>query len=58
MGYVGPVSDYDLSRIEDPDPVLLLPQFPVGKIGVEGSMEDDLRGKAGTRRVEVNARAA
>ncbi|WP_411837604.1 penicillin-binding protein 2 [Paracoccus sp. ME4] len=55
MGYVGPVSDYDLSRIEDPDPVLLLPDFQLGKIGVEGRLEETLRGKAGSRRVEVNS---
>ncbi|TJZ93504.1 penicillin-binding protein 2 [Paracoccus gahaiensis] len=55
MGYVGPVSDYDLSRIEDPDPVLRLPDFQLGKIGVEGRLEDVLRGKAGARRVEVNS---
>ena len=55
MGYVGPVSDYDLSRIEDPDPVLRLPDFQLGKIGVEGRMEEILRGKAGARRVEVNS---
>ncbi|WP_022707156.1 penicillin-binding protein 2 [Paracoccus zeaxanthinifaciens] len=55
VGYVGPVSDYDLSRIEDPDPVLRLPDFQLGKIGVEGRMEEVLRGKAGARRVEVNS---
>lgn len=55
MGYVGPVSDYDLSRIEDPDPVLRLPDFQLGKIGVEGRMEEVLRGKAGSRRIEVNS---
>ncbi|WP_410217481.1 penicillin-binding protein 2 [Paracoccus sp. (in: a-proteobacteria)] len=55
MGYVGPVSDYDLSRIEDPDPVLRLPDFQLGKIGVEGKLEEQLRGKAGARRVEVNS---
>ncbi len=44
MGYVGPVSDYDLSRIEDPDPVLRLPDFQLGKIGVEGRLEEVLRG--------------
>lgn len=55
MGYVGPVSDYDLSKIEDPDPVLMLPEFQLGKIGVEMKLEDALRGKAGARRVEVNS---
>ncbi|MDO5646939.1 penicillin-binding protein 2 [Paracoccus sp. (in: a-proteobacteria)] len=55
MGYVGPVSDYDLSRIDEPDPVLMLPDFQLGKVGVEARMEQTLRGKAGARRVEVNS---
>lgn len=55
VGYVGPVSDYDLSKIDDPDPVLGIPRFQIGKVGLEAKMEDDLRGSAGTRRVEVNA---
>ncbi|SEH78361.1 penicillin-binding protein 2 [Paracoccus alkenifer] len=55
LGYVGPVSDYDLSRMEDPDPVLMLPEFQLGKLGVEARLEERLRGKAGTRRVEVNS---
>jgi len=54
-GYVGPVSDYDLSKIEDPDQLLLLPRFQIGKVGLEAKMEEVLRGKAGTLRVEVNA---
>ncbi|MBC7141344.1 MAG: penicillin-binding protein 2, partial [Rhodobacteraceae bacterium] len=55
LGYVGPVSDYDLSKLEDPDPLLQIPRFQIGKLGVEAKMEADLRGKAGTRRIEVNA---
>lgn len=55
MGYVGPVSDYDLSKIEDPDPVLMLPEFQLGKVGFEAKLEEPLRGKAGARRVEVNS---
>ncbi len=55
VGYVGPVSDYDLGRLEDPDPLLQIPKFQIGKTGVESKMEADLRGKAGTRRIEVNA---
>lgn len=55
MGYVGPVSDYDLSKMTDPDPVLRLPDFQFGKMGIEAKLEDELRGKAGTRRVEVNS---
>ena len=55
VGYVGPVSDYDLSKIEDPDPLLQIPKFQIGKIGVETKLEAQLRGKAGTKRIEINA---
>ena len=55
LGYVGPVSDYDLSKIEDPDPLLKIPRFQIGKIGIEAKLEADLRGKAGSRRIEVNS---
>ncbi|SMO48942.1 penicillin-binding protein 2 [Paracoccus laeviglucosivorans] len=55
LGYVGPVSDYDLSKIENPDPVLRLPEFQLGKVGMEARLEEALRGKAGARRVEVNS---
>jgi len=55
LGYVGPVSDFDLGRIEDPDPLLRIPRFQIGKVGVEAKMELPLRGRAGTRRVEVNS---
>lgn len=55
LGYVGPVSDYDLSKIENPDPVLRLPEFQLGKVGMEAKLEEVLRGKAGARRVEVNS---
>jgi len=54
-GYVGPVSDYDLSQIEDPDQLLRIPRFQIGKVGLEAKEEDLLRGKAGAKRVEVNA---
>ena len=55
VGYVGPVSDYDLSRIDDPDPLLQIPKFQIGKTGAENKLERTLRGSAGTRRIEVNA---
>jgi penicillin-binding protein 2 len=55
IGYVGPVSDRDLAKLDEPDPLLQTPKFQIGKIGVETWMEDTLRGKAGNRRVEVNA---
>lgn len=55
VGYVGPVSDYDLSRIEDKDPLLQIPKFQIGKTGAETKLERELRGKAGAKRIEVNA---
>ena len=55
VGYVGPVSDYDLSKIENPDPLLRIPRFQIGKVGVESKHEAQLRGAAGTKRVEVNS---
>ncbi len=55
VGYVGPVSDYDLSKLEDPEPVLRIPRFQIGKVGLEAKREEMLRGKAGAKRVEVNA---
>ncbi len=54
-GYVGPVSDYDLSKLEDPDPLLQIPRFQIGKTGVENKLEASLRGAAGAKRIEVNA---
>ena len=58
VGYVGPVSDYDLTKgylADDDDPLLEIPKFQVGKTGVEARTEHALRGQAGTRRIEVNA---
>ena len=55
IGYVGPVSDYDLSKLADPDPLLQIPRFQIGKNGVEARLEEYLRGSAGTKRIEVNA---
>ena len=31
VGYVGPVSDSDLAKLENPDPVLQIPRFQIGK---------------------------
>ena len=55
IGYVGPVSDYDLSKIENPDPVLMMPKFLIGKNGIEARRDENLRGTAGFRKIEVNA---
>lgn len=55
VGYVGRVTERDLERVEVSDPLLLEPEFQIGKTGTEKVMEDALRGRAGTKRVEVNA---
>ncbi len=55
VGYVGPVSDKDLEELTNPDPLLKTHKFQIGKIGVEKWMEDTLRGRAGTKQVEVNS---
>ncbi len=55
VGYVGPVSESDLAARETPEPLLMIPRFQIGKVGVEREHEEDLRGRAGHRRVEVNA---
>lgn len=52
-GYVAAVSETDLDN--EQDPVLELPGFRIGKLGVEKVYEHQLRGVAGTSRVEVNA---
>lgn len=54
VGYVGPVSERDLAGLENPDPVLQIPKFQIGKIGIERWREDALRGHAGQKRIEVN----
>lgn len=55
LGYVGVPSGDDIRRGANTDPLLKLPGFKVGKSGVEQIHDRTLRGKAGTRRVEVNA---
>ncbi len=53
IGYVGSVADAEIAR--DDDPLLKLPDFKVGKNGIERGFDKELRGKAGTSQVEVNA---
>jgi len=55
VGYVGPVSDTDLKRSNENNPLLKIPRFQVGKVGIEKYYEDILRGSAGVMKVEVNA---
>jgi penicillin-binding protein 2 len=53
LGYVAAVSAEE--KAGDEDPLVGLPGFRVGKRGIEKAFESDIRGKAGTSRVEVNA---
>ncbi len=52
IGYVGTASKKDQEN--EKDPLLTLPNFQVGKIGIERTFDKDLRGKAGSSEVEVN----
>src|SRR5438874_2124990 len=51
LGYVAAVSEKELNG----DPLLELPDFRIGKSGIEKSRDAQLRGIAGTSEVEVNA---
>jgi len=55
VGYVGRVTEKELETQETPDPVLQIPEFQIGKTGIERALEPRLRGQAGTSRIEVNA---
>jgi penicillin-binding protein 2 len=55
VGYVGLVRQKDLEAYQDPPAVLRVPRFRIGHLGVEAEREDLLRGKSGTKQVEVNA---
>ncbi len=55
VGYVGPVSEADLAKLEDPDPLLQIPRFQIGKTGIEQKLEPLLRGQAGNLKIEVSA---
>lgn len=51
LGYVAAVNDQEVGG----DPLLELPNFRIGKIGIEKSYDTLLRGKGGRSQVEVNA---
>ncbi len=51
LGYVAAVAESELTG----EPLLELPGFRIGKIGVERQYDQELRGSAGTSQVEVNA---
>lgn len=51
LGYVSAVAESEL----DGDPLLRLPDFRIGKNGIERQLDLPLRGRAGTSQVEINA---
>jgi penicillin-binding protein 2 len=51
IGYMGPVSEKEIAQ----NPLLNNPDFKIGKQGIEQAKEQELRGQAGVRKMEVNA---
>ncbi|MDB5469115.1 MAG: mrdA [Caulobacter sp.] len=60
IGYVAKVNDKDIKKIKDkgqqPDQLLYNPGFRIGRQGVEKAFDLELRGKAGGKKVEVDAK--
>ena len=57
IGYVAKVTEDDVKKAgANPDPILLNPGFRIGKQGVEKSFDEQLRGRAGARKVEVDVK--
>lgn len=54
VGYVGTASAEQFQKTKDP--LLVTPGFKLGKDGIEKTLEADLRGTPGAKRVEVTAR--
>jgi penicillin-binding protein 2 len=56
LGYIGRINDADLKRIEEAD---LTSNYRgtdhIGKLGIEGSYENELHGNTGTEQVEIDA---
>jgi len=55
VGYVAAVTEEEIARDDTRDPLLTIPDFKIGKNGIEREAEAHLRGSAGARRIEVNA---
>ena len=53
VGYVAPARKEDLRA--SADPLLRMPEFRIGRAGIETRFDEHLRGSAGASRVEVNA---
>lgn len=55
IGYVARFSEADKEREDADDALFQIPDFHIGKTGVERARETTLRGAAGASRIEVNA---
>jgi penicillin-binding protein 2 len=57
VGYVSSVTEKDREKNRgiDNDPLLMLPDFQIGKNGIEFAIDKKLRGIAGRSHIEVNA---
>jgi penicillin-binding protein 2 len=53
LGYVASVSEQELQQSDDP--LMSLPGMRIGKRGIEKQFDEEIRGRAGASRVEVNA---
>tara|TARA_Y100001968_G_C19377579_1_gene728513 strand:- start:146 stop:1597 length:1452 start_codon:yes stop_codon:yes gene_type:complete len=55
VGYVGPTSKKDLQRLPKSNPLYQMPNYRVGKTGIERELNTVLEGTVGVSRQEVNA---
>jgi penicillin-binding protein 2 len=55
VGYVGRVNERELKEDDGRTPLLQIPDFQIGKSGLEQRKDETLRGSAGVSRIEVNA---
>ncbi len=55
VGYVGRVNERELKADAGRTPLLQIPDFQIGKSGIEQRADEQLRGQAGVSRIEVNA---
>lgn len=57
LGYVAPVSESELQKAQEneTDPMMQLPDFRIGKKGIEKTYDLEMRGMAGASQFEVNA---
>ncbi len=54
VGYVSLLNERDMEKNPD-SPLLDLPGYRIGRVGVEYMLEDKLQGKPGMRKTEINA---